>query len=64
VERATGTVDGDTWTWTSDENFGGQPVKGRYSTKVLSPTTYTYKFEVSPDGSQWTTVMDGKATKK
>jgi hypothetical protein len=64
VERATGTVEGDTWTWTSDENFGGQPLKGRYSTKILSPTTYTYKFEVSPDGNQWMTVMDGKATKK
>ena len=64
VEHATGTVDGDTWTWNSDENFAGQPMKGRYSTKMSSPTSYTYKFEVSQDGNQWTTVMDGKATKK
>jgi Protein of unknown function (DUF1579) len=62
--RSTGTVDGDTWTWNSDENFGGQPMKSRYTMKVLSPTVYSYKFEVSKDGTQWSTVMDGKATKK
>jgi len=62
--RSTGTVDGDTWTWTSDENMGGQTFKGRYTMKVLSPTSYTFKYEMSKDGTNWTTVMDGKATKK
>ena len=38
-----GTITGDTWTWTSDENMGGQTVKGRYTMKVLSPTSYTYQ---------------------
>jgi len=60
---AAGTVDGDTWNWHSDENMGGQKFKGRYTMKILSPTAYTFKFEISPDGSAWTTVMDGKATK-
>ena len=64
VGRAAGTVDGDTWTWTSDENFGGQAMKTRFTTKTLSPTSYSYKYEVSPDGNQWTLVMDGKASKK
>lgn len=63
-DRSTGTVDGDTWTWTSDENMGGQPMKGRYTMKVLSPTAYNFKFELSKDGTEWATVMDGKATKK
>jgi len=62
--QSTGTVDGDTWTWTSEENMGGQLMKGRYSMKVLSPTEYTFKFELSKDGTTWTTAMDGKATKK
>jgi len=62
--RSTGTVDGDTWTWTSDENMGGQSFKGRYTMKVLSPTSYTFQYEMSKDGTNWTTVMDGKATKK
>jgi len=64
AEESTGTVDGDTWTWTSDEHFGGQTMKGRYTMKVLSPTSYTMKFELSPDGKEWTTAMEGKATKK
>lgn len=64
AEDSTGTVDGDTWTWTSDEHFGGTPMKGRYTMKVLSPTSYTVKFELSPDGKEWKTGMEGKATKK
>lgn len=59
-----GTVNGDTWTWNSDENMGGQTFKGRFTMKVLTPTSYTYKFEMSQDGTNWTTVMDGKGTKK
>jgi hypothetical protein len=50
AEESTGTVDGDTWTWTSDEHFGGNTMKGRYTMKVLSPTAYSMKFELSPDG--------------
>jgi hypothetical protein len=61
---STGTVDGDTWTWTSDEHFGGKIMKGRYTMKVLSPTSYTMKYELSPDGKNWTTAMEGKSTKK
>lgn len=64
AEDSTGTVDGDTWTWTSDENFGGMNMKGRYTMKIVSPTSYTMKFELSPDGKTWTTAMEGKATKK
>src|SRR5271170_5385964 len=62
-EHATGTVDGDTWTWLSDEKMGPQAMKGRYTTKILTPTSYTFKFEMSTDGVTWSTVMNGKATK-
>jgi hypothetical protein len=58
-----GSLDGSIWSWTSDENFGGTPMKGRFTMKITSPTAYDFAFEVSPDGSKWTTVMDGKATK-
>ena len=64
VGHSEGTVSGDTWTWTSDENMGGQTIKGRYTMKILSPTSYTYKYEMSKDGTNWTTVMEGKSTKK
>lgn len=64
AEHSTGTVDGDTWTWTSDEHMGGNTMKGRFTIKTLSPTSYTFKFEMSPDGNSWSTMMDGKATKE
>jgi hypothetical protein len=39
-------------------------MKGRFTMKVTSPTTYNFMFEMSQDGTKWMTVMDGKATKK
>ena len=58
-----GTVDGDTWTWTSDEKMAGKSMQGRFTMKIVSPTSYNFTFEMSPDGSAWTNIMDGKATK-
>lgn len=62
--HAKGTVDGDTWTWDNEMNMGAQSMKGRFTEKILSPTAYTFKFEMSTDGTTWNTVMEGKATKK
>lgn len=64
AEYSTGTVDGDTWTWTADEHMGGMTMKGRFTMKVTSPTSYTMKYELSQDGTHWMTAMEGKATKK
>lgn len=64
AEHAKGTVEGDTWTWTSTENMGGQPMKGRFTITVTSPTAYSFKFEVaSGSGGNYTTIVEGKATK-
>jgi Protein of unknown function (DUF1579) len=62
-EDSKGTLDGDTWTWTGDEKMGSMIMKGRFTMKVTSPTSYNFGYEMSQDGSKWTTVMDGKATK-
>jgi hypothetical protein len=32
--------------------------------KILSPTSFSMKFEVSMDGTTWNTFMEGRATKK
>ena len=64
ADHYTGTVDGDTITWSGSIAFGPQSLKTRYVQTKLSPTAYTYKFEVSPDGTNWVLVMDGKAAKK
>jgi hypothetical protein len=37
--------------------------KGRFVAKVVSPTVYTFRFDFSPDGTAWTNIMEGKATK-
>ena len=58
-----GSVSGDTWTWTSDEEMGGKTMKGRFTLKETSPTSYTFKFDMSEDGSAWINVMEGKSTK-
>jgi Protein of unknown function (DUF1579) len=61
----TGTLDGDTWTWTGESNYGGMTIKNRMTLKMISPTSYTSKYEVSADGgANWMSFWDGKATKK
>jgi hypothetical protein len=62
-ETGTGTVEGDTWTWNSDPNTSNG-MKWRFTEKILSPTSYSIKFEMAPDGANWATVMEGKATKQ
>ena len=63
AEHSTGNLDGDTWTWSADAKMGDKVMKGRFTMKILTPSSYTFKYEVSPDGGTWTTVMDGTATK-
>ncbi|HKV94468.1 MAG TPA: DUF1579 family protein [Candidatus Angelobacter sp.] len=60
---AKGTVEGDTWTWTSETKEAGKVVKGRFIEKVTSPTSYDFKFEASIDGGEYQTFLEGKATK-
>jgi hypothetical protein len=62
-EDSRGSLEGDTWTWLGDEKEGGMTMKGRFTMKMTSPTSYTFTFEMSEDGTKWNTVMDGKATK-
>jgi len=39
-------------------------MKGRLTIKMQSATAYDFRFEVSTDGTTWSTVMEGKDTKK
>lgn len=63
ADHAKGNVDGETWTWQSETRIGAQTMKGRLTIKMLSATAYNFKFEMSPAGATWTTVLEGKATK-
>src|SRR5580704_10038589 len=60
---ARGTLEGDTWTFYGESPMGGKPMKSRFSMKELSPTSCRTRLEVSPDGTTWTIVMEGKITK-
>lgn len=60
---ARGTLEGDTWTWTNEQKMMGKTMKGRFTEKITSPTSYEFKFEVSMDGGEFTNILEGKATK-
>lgn len=59
ANESKGTFDGSTWTWLGEDKMG----KGRFIMKILSPTSYDFQYDMSQDGKNWTTFMDGKATK-
>lgn len=60
-----GSLNGDTWTWTGENNYGGMTIKTRLTMKVTSPKSYTSKYDVSADnGTNWMTFWEGTATKK
>jgi hypothetical protein len=62
-ENARGTLEGNIWTWTNEMKMEGKVMRGRFTVKTTSPTAYDYKFEMAPEGGDWSTVMEGKATK-
>jgi hypothetical protein len=59
-----GTLDGDTWTWTNEEKMGTMTMKGRFTMKMTSATSYNFTYDMSEDGKKWSSIMDGKASKK
>lgn len=58
-----GAKDGKTWTFTSKSNMDGRAFHSRYTIVEGSPSAYTFKWDTSPDGTKWTTMMEGKSTK-
>jgi hypothetical protein len=60
-QTATGTLEGDTWTWSAGTDA---PFKWRYIEKLTSPKSFSIRFEVSQDGSTWNAIMEGKSTKQ
>jgi hypothetical protein len=59
-----GTLEGDTWTWNSQERMGGATLNTRFIIKQVSPTSFTVKFDMGPAGGEMANVMEGKATKQ
>jgi len=63
-EYSKGKKNGNTWTFTSKSEMDGKPFHSRYTMVESSPSAYTYKWDMSEDGTKWTTMMEGKSTKK
>lgn len=59
-----GAVDGDTWTWSGERETDGVSARTRFIQQFRSAMSYDFKFEISQDGKNWITVMEGKATKR
>lgn len=62
-ELSAGNKSGSTWTFTSDSVVAGMAFKSRYTIIEVSPTSYTFKWEMSQDGTKWATVIEGTAKK-
>jgi len=63
AELSAGTKSGNTWTFTADSTFGGMAFKSKYTIVEVSPTSYTFKWEMSQDGTKWATVVEGTSKK-
>ena len=59
-----GTITGDTWTYADESKMGGKTVKSRYVLKVLSPTSYTWTWDLLGEDGNWSNVAKGKSVKQ
>src|SRR5439155_9416293 len=57
----TGTVAGDTWTWSAEKGTGEARLRIRMVQRFGGDATMTWKIETSTDGSHWTTAVTGRA---
>ena len=63
AESATGTISGNTWTWTSKIEMGPQTMHSRFVIVEKSPNMHSFTWDMSADGKTWKTVMSGSSTK-
>jgi len=56
-----GTVQEGSWVYNDETKMGGKMVKSRYTIKEISPTSYTFKWEMMGDDGTWASVMEGKS---
>jgi hypothetical protein len=64
AEDSTGTVEGNTWIWISNPTMeNGETMKGRFTMKEVSSTSYSFRFETASANGEWKTAMEGNAAK-
>lgn len=58
-----GTVNGDTWTWTTNSKMGDSTVTLRLTVKEVSKTEFTYKIEMSQNGGEFALIQEATGRK-
>ena len=58
VIDAKGTVNGDTWNWTTDSKMGDDKYSVRVTIKRVSSTEYTFKLEMAKNGGEFSVVEE------
>lgn len=58
-----GMVNGDTWTWTNEEQMGGKTIHGRFTLTRLNDDSASYKFELGAGSDPLAVIMEGKQTR-
>jgi len=61
--EARGTVEGDTWHWTSESKMGDTRMSARVTIKEVSKTEYTFKLEMSQNGGEFSVVEEATGHK-
>jgi hypothetical protein len=64
VEVMEGTEKGETEIWSGNGKVDGKPVRQRLTIKRISPTLYTFKFEMAPRDGDWSLVYEGQGAKE
>jgi hypothetical protein len=64
LDTGEGKKEGGTWTYTNTMEMGGKKIQGRYVMSDFTPNSYSFKFEMKPEGvADWMTMMEGKSTR-
>ena len=58
-----GTIQNNVWTFNDSGTMGGQPYKARFILKIVSPTSYTFSWEMQGADQKWMTTLEGTSTK-
>jgi hypothetical protein len=64
TSTARGTVDGKTWTWSSEEKMGGKKMKSRFVLVQDTPDRNKTSWSISPDGQTWSELFSGEETRE
>jgi len=62
-ETASGTFDNGAWTFLGETKMGDKMMKTRYVISDTKPEGYDLRWETSPDGKEWKSLMEGKVAK-